>query len=109
MEREIDKYYPTLFREKLDEGLKLYRAVNLPEIKQEFSMAGQEIGFKCLICLQDVPLVNFVEMAGGKKICQDCWKWRREMIKKFQNQKSKIFKKKEEIKEEEISELDFKY
>jgi hypothetical protein len=107
MEREIDKYYPTLFREKLDEGSKLYRAVNLSGIKQEFSMAGQEIGFKCLICLQSIPLTNFVEMSGGKKVCQDCWKWRREMIKKFQNQKSKIFKKKEEI--EKISKLDLKY
>jgi hypothetical protein len=104
MDREIDKYYPTLFREKLDESSKLYRAIHLPSIKQEFSMSGQEIGFKCLICLQDIPLTNFIEMADGRKMCQDCWKWRREMIKRFQNQKSKIFKKKEEI-----SELDLKY
>jgi hypothetical protein len=107
MEREIDKYYPILFREQLDENSKLYRAINLPPINQEFSMAGQQIGFKCLVCFQDVPLTNFIEMSGGKKICQDCWKWRREMIKKFQNQKSEIFKKNDKI--EEISDLDLKY
>jgi len=104
MEREINKYYPTLFREKIDENSKLYRALNLPEIKQEFSILGQEIGFKCLICLQKVPLTNSIEISGGKKICQDCWKWRREIIKKFQNKRSPIKEKKEKI-----SELDLKY